>query len=268
VDALAAIDTWPVASVGVAVVDAPGLVATRGAVSRRFRFASVTKLLTAYTLLVAVEEGTLGLDDPAGPEGSTVRHLLSHASGLGPDSRTPLAKPETSRIYSNAGFEMLGEHLARAAGMPFAQYLREGVLEPLGMVTASLDGSPAHGASGTVDDLARFARELLAPTLVHEDTLHEATAVQFPGLGGVLPGYGRHDPNDWGLGFELKDGKSPHWTGTRNSPATFGHFGRAGTFLWVDPAAALACVVLTDREFANWAIDAWPALSDAVLSSR
>jgi CubicO group peptidase (beta-lactamase class C family) len=74
-------------------------------------------------------------------------------------------------------------------------------------------------------------------------------------------------PNDWGLGFELRDRKSPHWTGTRNSPATFGHFGAAGTFLWVDPDAGLACAVLTDEPFGPWAVEAWPALGDAVLDA-
>jgi CubicO group peptidase (beta-lactamase class C family) len=83
----------------------------------------------------------------------------------------------------------------------------------------------------------------------------------------VLPGFGRQSPNDWGLGFELRDGKQPHWTGIRNSPRTFGHFGRTGTFLWVDPDGALACVCLTDAGFGPWAQAAWPALSDAVLEA-
>ena len=90
--------------------------------------------------------------------------------------------------------------------------------------------------------------------------------MQFPGLTGVLPGFGRMEPNDWGLGFELRDGKHPHWTGSRNSPATFGHFGRSGTFLWVDPERRVALGVLTDEPFGDWAVAAWPALSDAVLA--
>ena len=73
-------------------------------------------------------------------------------------------------------------------------------------------------------------------------------------------------PNDWGLGFELRDGKSPHWTGSRNSAQTFGHFGRAGTFLWVDPVAGVALGCLTTLEFGDWAKEAWPRLSDAVLA--
>src|SRR5439155_111356 len=81
------------------------------------------------------------------------------------------------------------------------------------------------------------------------------------GLVGVLPGFGRMEPNDWGLGFELKDAKSPHWTGARNSPRTFGHFGSTpgtATFLWVDPEARLACAALADVSFGDWAKDAWP----------
>jgi CubicO group peptidase (beta-lactamase class C family) len=74
------------------------------------------------------------------------------------------------------------------------------------------------------------------------------------------------DPNDWGLAFELRDAKSPHWTSAHSSPRTFGHFGAAGTFLWVDPDAGLACGVLTDREFGDWAKDAWPRFSDAVVA--
>jgi CubicO group peptidase (beta-lactamase class C family) len=131
---------------------------------------------------------------------------------------------------------------------------------------AELRGSPAAGLYGSLDDLLLLAGELQAPRLVAEETLAEATTVQFPGLAGVLPDYGRWDPNDWGLGFELRDAKSPHWTGTRNSPRTFGHFGGSGTFLWVDPEAELALGCLTDLEFGEWAKEAWPRLSDAVLT--
>ncbi|MBA2624896.1 MAG: hypothetical protein H0U89_04750, partial [Acidimicrobiia bacterium] len=108
--------------------------------------------------------------------------------------------------------------------------------------------------------------ELLVPSLVAPATLAEATTVAFPGLAGVLPGFGRQDPNDWGLGPELRSTKSPHWTGAGNSPATFGHFGRAGGFLWVDPVARVACACLTDLGFGPWATTAWPALGDAVLA--
>jgi CubicO group peptidase (beta-lactamase class C family) len=82
----------------------------------------------------------------------------------------------------------------------------------------------------------------------------------------VLPGFGRQSPCDWGLGLELKDAKSPHWTGEHNAPSTFGHFGQSGAFVWVDPVAGLACAAVTDRPFGAWAVGAWPAFADAVLA--
>ena len=149
--------------------------------------------------------------------------------------------------------------------MPFGDYLRQAVLEPLGMARTELRGSPAHGVWSSVADLLRFSRELLRPTLVVPGTLADATRPHFPELAGVLPDIGRFDPNPWGLTFEIRDDKRPHWTGRKNSPRTFGHFGGSGSFLWVDPDAALAAVALSDREFGPWALEAWPAFSDAVL---
>ena len=266
-ESLRLIEQWPVPNAAAAVVRQDGTVAgTHGPGDHPFPLASVTKPLTAYAVLVAYEEGAFELDDPAGPDGSTIRHLLAHASGLAFDEHRVMAAPGTRRLYSNAGFEVLGEHLAKAAGIPFADYLRQAVLEPLGMTGTSLTGSPAAGAVSTLADLTRFAAELQAPRLLHPSTVATATSVAFPGLKGVLPGYGHQNPNDWGLGFEIRAAKSPHWTGSRSSPATFGHFGQAGTFLWVDPAAGAACVVLTDRDFGEWALPLWPRFTDAVLA--
>jgi CubicO group peptidase (beta-lactamase class C family) len=259
---------WPVGHAAAAVVAADGTVlAAAGEQERAFPLASVTKLLAAYALLVAVEEGAVEWDTPAGPTGATVRHLAAHTSGLSFADGVVQARPGTRRIYSNVGFEVLGETVAAATGMPFAQYLHEGVCAPLGMAATRLDGSPAADAVSTCADLARFAAELQAPTIVHRATLDEATTVAFPGVDGILPGYGRQRPNDWGLGFEIRDGKAPHWTGSGSSPRTFGHFGQAGTFLWVDRDAGAAGVVLTDRDFGDWAKDVWPAWTDGVLAA-
>lgn len=259
---------WPVHNAAAAVVDAAGAVlATAGDQQRAFPLASVTKLLTAYATLVAVEEGAVEWDTPAGPEGSTVRHLAAHTSGMSFSDGVVQARPGMKRIYSNVGFEVLGTTIAAAAGMPFPEYLHQAVCEPLGMAATQLAGSPAAGGIATVADLARFAAELQAPTLVHPDTLREATTVAFPGVDGILPGYGRQKPNDWGLGFEIRDGKSPHWTGAHSSPRTFGHFGQSGTFLWVDPDAGVACTALTDRNFGPWSVAAWPAFTDGILAA-
>ncbi|MEO8291439.1 MAG: serine hydrolase domain-containing protein [Gaiellaceae bacterium] len=263
--ALDQIDGWPAENKAAGVV-ADGREWTRGQADREFRWASVTKLFTGVALLVAAEEGVLDLDEPAGPPGSTVRHLLAHASGLPFEGERPIGKPGERRIYSNTGFEVLGSFLADRAEMPFGDYLAAAVLEPLGLEGTRFDGSAAAGLHGTLADLLAFAGELQAPTLIAPETLAEATTVAFPGLVGVLPDFGRFEPLDWGLGFELRDAKSPHWTGTANSPGTFGHFGGSGTFLWVDPEAAAACASLTDLDFGEWAKEAWPRLSDAVLA--
>ncbi|MDA8284177.1 MAG: serine hydrolase [Actinomycetota bacterium] len=264
--ALSGVAAWPVEA-AVAVVGPGGTVATTGDATAVRPWASVTKLLTAIAVLVAVEEGTVGLDDPAGPPGATVGHLLAHASGLGPGSPAVQAPPATRRIYSNAGFELLGDVVGDAAGMPFGEYLRGATIEPLGLRQTSFDGSPAAGASGPLTDLARLGQELLAPTLLSPETMGLATSVAFPGLDGVLPGYGVQRPNDWGLGFELRDGKHPHWTGVGGSARTFGHFGRSGSFLWVDPDAGVACAELAAEPWGRWAVERWPPLADAVLAA-
>ncbi len=256
---------WPVETASVGVTDAERTLGVAGDPEWVTRIASVGKLLVGAAALVALEEGTVDLDEPAGPPGSTVRHLLAHASGLAFDSDRSIAPPARRRIYSNSGIERFADHLAARSGMAFEDYLRLGVLEPLGMVDTEVRGSPAHAVWSTVSDLLSFSRELLSPTLVSATTLAEATRPHFPDLAGVLPDLGRFDPNPWGLTFEIRDGKQPHWTGRDNSPATFGHFGGAGGFLWVDPDVGLATIALTNRGFGPWALDAWPEFSDAVL---
>ena len=266
--ALDVLADWPVPTAAGAVVAPDGVCEAAGPTGWPTRIASVTKVLFAYACLVAVEEGTLDLAAPAGPPGATVRHLLAHAAGLPFEGDVPVAAPGARRTYSNTGFDLLAGALAAAAGISPGDYLGEAVLQPLGMTATDLRGSVAKDGWSTVEDLSRFAGELLSPTLVGADTLAEATREQFPGLAGVVPGFGSYDPNPWGLGFELKDAKAPHWTAPTGSPQTFGHFGGAGTFLWVDPDARVACVVLTDREFGDWAPPLWSAVSAAVLDEH
>lgn len=261
------ISEWPVDHAAAAVVTrSGGTVASSGDPEAVYPLASVTKPLVAYAVLVAIEEGAIELDQPAGPPGSTVRHLLAHASGLAFGDRTVQAEPERRRIYSSAGFEVLAELIEAETEIAFPEYLTQAVFEPLGMHGSSLPGPAGHGGRSSVADLAAFASELLTPSLISEALFSDATGVQFPGLNGLVPGYGMFKPNDWGLGFEIRGEKKPHWTGSRNSPGTFGHFGQSGTFLWVDPEFGAACAVLTDRAFGDWAKPLWPALTDAVLT--
>jgi CubicO group peptidase (beta-lactamase class C family) len=266
--ALEAVADWPVPTVAAAVVGPSGVLGTHGDTRHRFALASVTKPLVARAAQIAIEEGVVHLDTEAGPAGSTVRHLLAHATGYSMNSPELMAEPGKRRVYSNYGFTVLAETIERASGIEFGQYLAEAVFEPLGMADTSLDGGASaagFGATSTVADLAAFAGDLLRPSTVSQEMQVAATDVQFPGLTGVLPGFGVQRPNDWGLGFEIRDAKSPHWTGSTNSGRTYGHFGQSGTFLWVDPDADLALVVLTDRNFGDWAYPLWPAMSDEVL---
>jgi CubicO group peptidase (beta-lactamase class C family) len=264
VKALEQVDGWPAKTVAVGVVANGNVVASRGPTEREFRWASVTKPVTALAVLVAAEEGTIDLDEPAGPPGSTVRHLLAHASGLPFEGREPISPPGRRRIYSNSGFDVLAELVASRAEMPFDEYLHAAVIEPLGM-KAQLRGSAGSDLFGSLNDIMALGRELVTPTLIAPETLAEATSVQYPGLAGVIPELGRFDPNDWGLGLEVKDEKPGHFSGTKTSARTFGHWGGSGTFLWVDPEVAVACGCLTDLDFGDWAKEAWPRLSDAVL---
>jgi CubicO group peptidase (beta-lactamase class C family) len=270
---------WPVPNAAAAVLSPAGVLATVGDPTMRFRLASVTKPLAALAALVAVEEEAIELDRPLGEaelgaalaaelESVTLRHLLSHASGLAPDRRNRAAAVGTRRIYSNTGFDLVGALVTAATAIDFADYLAEAVFRPLGMTTAALAGSPASEGHGSITDLQALLAELLTPTgLLTPGTLEAARSIQFPGLPGVLPGYGGQRPNDWGLGFEIRGSKQPHWTSARNSPTTYGHFGRAGTMFWIDPEVQLGLVALTDRTFDDWAIQAWPVLADAVLDA-
>ncbi len=268
--ALAAVADWPVPTAAAAVVSPAGVLAATGPTDQVFRLASVTKPLAALAVLVAVEEGAVDLGDGADPAlvpGATLRHVLAHAGGVAFDQPLKVSAPATRRVYSNVGIDMAGDLVVAAVGMPFGEYAAE-ALRPLGLVDTRIDGSPARDGSSSVDDLARVLREVLAPTgLLHPSTLEDLRSVQWPGLRGVVPGWGMQDPCDWGLGWEVRGGKSPHWTGRENSPETFGHFGQSGTMLWVDPVARLGLVALSDAPFDEWARQAWPALSDAVLGS-
>lgn len=272
--ALHQVAAWPVDHVAAAIVTADDVDAV-GDPEREFRLASLSKCYTGWATMVAVEEGIVTLDvalsRPDVPEGATLRHLLSHASGLPFEGDRALARPGQRRIYSNTGIERVASIVADAAEMPFAQYFHEAIVEPLGLTRTELRGSAAHAVWSTVAETAVFVREMLAPQLLAAETVDEVVSIQYPELPGIVPGVGTFNPCPWGLGVEVRGGKSPHWTGRANSPATFGHFGGAGTMMWVDPIAGVGAVALTDRPFDDWsdvALRRWPEFSDAVLAEH
>jgi CubicO group peptidase (beta-lactamase class C family) len=272
------------------------LVFAAGDLDKITGWASVTKPIVGTAVLAAIERGDMLLDEPAGPPGATIRHLLSHSSGLAPEKRESLTEPGKRRIYSNVGFEILGEQLGEAIGDTWQTIVTETVTAPLGMQSTSAnEQAPAGwGLRGSVRDLLVFTSWLLANTapgtheppeppekppvpstradppgpthVVSQPYVDLARTVAFGGLAGVVPGVGRYEDCVWGLGFELKGAKNPHWTAPSNSPATFGHFGRSGSFFWVDPAAGVACAAGGGLAFGAWALEVWPAFSEAVLA--
>jgi CubicO group peptidase (beta-lactamase class C family) len=249
------------------VVGPEGVRARGGDTARRRPLRSVTKTLTGLACTIAIERGAVDLDDPAGPPGSTLRHLLCHASGLFYESDRVLQPPGRRRHYSNRGIDLAAEHVAAAVGRDFGDWVEEQVARPLGMEELDWTGSPSVGAAAPLDDLTLFALELLRPTLVGPAAFALATTPQLPELAGIMPGFGKQDPNPFGLGFEVRGTKSPHWTGARSSPRTFGHFGMLGTALWVDPAADLAAVIGTDHEFCEAHRTLLPRLTDDILDT-
>lgn len=242
----------------------PATTYEQGDTAAVFPLASVTKLLTAWSTLIAVEQKLVDLREPCGPKGSTVRHLLAHSSGLPYSEGATLAKPGERRIYSNLGIEVLGEAVSDRVGLSIQEWIATSVLEPLGMTATTVPASPAYSGQSSVEDLSKLATELLRPQLVSEMMANEATSVQFPRLSGVLPGYGRQADNRWGLGLEIRGHKNPHWTGKNFSARTFGHFGQSGSFLWVDPTVHKAGIFLGAEPFGAEHKKKWPAFTDAM----
>ncbi len=145
-----------------------------------YRIASITKTFTATAVMQLRDEGKLALDDPlvnylpelaaarstfAPIEGLTIRRLLSHESGLQsepPDADFSLVlyeseaaanlaraadisltvPPNTQWKYSNLGYQLLGELVARVSGMTYARYIRSRILTPLKMTSTALDPLP------------------------------------------------------------------------------------------------------------------------------
>lgn len=264
-DVLRSSADWPTDDHAVGVTDRDATSASTGSADVVMPVASVTKPTFALGVLVAVNDGLVHLDEPAGPDSSTVRHLLAHASGLGPDADSPTTAAGRRRIYSNQGYEVLGDLITERTGAGPGEWLADEVFAPLGMDASTLAGSPAHAMTSTVTDLLALGRELLVPTLLEPELGDALATPQFPDLDGVLPGYGRQTPNPWGLGVEIRGTKEPHWTGPDQPATTFGHFGQSGSFLWVDRDLGVAVACLTDTTFGAWAVDAWAPFNQALF---
>lgn len=163
-----------------------------------YRIASLTKTFTALAVLHLAENWKLGLQDKIQhwfPEletdpGITVAHVLSHTSGIRQGTAITEFVPGEKMNYSNYGYQLLGELVAKASGITYDQYLQKQIFRPLGMYQSGYDhnlnilprrasgylmsdGMPlnildtdtngAGGAGGlysSVNDLALFAKAL------------------------------------------------------------------------------------------------------------
>lgn len=279
------IQGWPASNSACFVLNLKsGYSVVTGDSSRIYNYASVSKLASSIAFLSAVTEGVFHLDQEL-ENGVVIAELLSHSSGLATDidfdldifQQPQVALPRTKRIYSNVGFEMLAKYFEKEAGISFPHYVAEVLFRSSDMGTSEMSGTfwPTAGATGaaagirgSLIDLIGLARALCYGTAyLDPHLLSLAKEPYLPELPGVLPGFGEMKRNTWGLGFEVRGDKSPHWTSKLNSPRTFGHFGASGTFLWVDPDFNLALGVLTDRQFGPWAQRSWPELSEYVVKA-
>jgi CubicO group peptidase (beta-lactamase class C family) len=260
--------------------------AVDGGVDAQYRIGSITKTMTAAAVLQLRDEGALALDDPIGRfvaetgyADATVGALLSHTSGMqsepvgswwerspGSDFATLARANDGSGAvagagewfhYSNLGFALLGEAVARLRSAPWWEVVRDRLLAPLDMARTTYDAEPpaAHGRSvdhfagtlaaephqdtgamapagqvwSTVDDLARWARFLADG---HRDVLPAATLREMSRV--VAPA------TDYGLGLRV----------LRHGGRSFvGHTGSMPGFqasLFVDPRARDGVVVLAN----------------------
>jgi CubicO group peptidase (beta-lactamase class C family) len=256
----------------------------------QYRIGSVTKTMTATLVMQLRDEGRLDLNDPVAkyvPEGPypdrTLRSLLSHTSGMQAEPNGPwwerapgvgyrdlvAANPESGAAlppgqdfhYSNLGFAVLGEVVARLRECSWEVALRQWLLEPLGMMrttylaqppaaqgyavdflAGTLAAEPAHDFRAmapagqlwsTAADLVRWMQALVAPP---ESVIAAATVAEMATVPGGMPG----EPltGGYGLGLQL-GGPGPR--------ALFGHGGSVPGFccgMFVDRDSGVGAVVL------------------------
>jgi CubicO group peptidase (beta-lactamase class C family) len=166
--------------------DAVGLADCEGGLAAspetQYRIGSITKSLTAVTVMALREEGRLDLDDPleahlpGNAHGSlSIRRMLSHLSGLqreagemfvsgrAPSSEELLAALDhyeqvlpsaRAHHYSNLAYALLGEVVARASGVPYARLVEERVLGPLGLERTTWSPRPPFAQGYLVEEYA------------------------------------------------------------------------------------------------------------------
>ena len=256
---------WPASAAMIVLSLEDGMATTvhrEGDVDTVRPWASVSKVAIALAIAVEVEWGFAKLDRPAGPQGASLAHLLSHASGLGLEVDSPTVPAGTRRVYSNVGIDLaVGEIHTDEPN----RWLADRVFDPLGLASCELRGRPSSGVSGSLVDLATLGEAWCRGDLLSRATHARFTQPFLPELWGVTPGFGSFDPNPWGLGLEIHGTKN-HWMGSVPSPRAYGHFGQSSAQLLVDPECSLVVAAASDEPFGPWAHDLWPTWIDTVFS--
>jgi uncharacterized protein YbbC (DUF1343 family)/CubicO group peptidase (beta-lactamase class C family) len=268
-----------------------------------FDLASLTKVVaTATSVMALVEDGKIRLQDRVAkhlPEFAagggardqvTVEQLLTHRAGLAADdpmalyvgsakeiierkNGQPLASVPGSRfVYSDVGYEVLGELVHRVSSLPLEEFARQRVFVPLGMTETgflplsslplsrfaptekiggvvrrgavhdprafALGGVAGHaGLFSTADDLARFCAAMLK----------DGGGVLSPaGVASMMRPRFYGDENLRGLGWDVGTGFSSN-RGDLFPLGSVGHTGWTGTSLWLDPSTDSFVVLLTNR---------------------
>jgi uncharacterized protein YbbC (DUF1343 family)/CubicO group peptidase (beta-lactamase class C family) len=182
------------------------------------------------------------------------------------------APPGTRLDYSDVGYIVLGEIVEKLSGGSLAAFAKEHLFAPLGMDdtafnppaglaaraaptelrdgvmiegtvhdprAAGLGGIAGHaGLFSTADDLARFARMLLAKGRARDTQILAAATVDRMTAPRALPGGGVRS-----LGWDVRTG----FSGARGELDGYGHTGFTGTSIWIDPSLDVAVIVLTSR---------------------
>jgi CubicO group peptidase (beta-lactamase class C family) len=296
-----------------------------------YRIGSITKQFTAAALLLLAEEGKLSIDDPLSkylpgfPRGTevTLRHLLTHTSGLrGYLSEEYFARearldrttgetvayiaalespyrfdPGTGWRYANSGYELLGAVIEKVSGQPFAKFLKDRILDPVGLSNTSMDdlteivphrargydrvqGSAGKfqnatfismsqaGAAGamrsTAADLMKWYAALLSGKVVKPRTLSlmfEPARLKDGRLAsaGRLPEQQTIPPSKYGLGFELE------WQGGRRVIGKSGSISGFNGWAFMYPDQKVSIVILTNTRRTTGVIA--PKIADAFFGA-
>ena len=215
----------------------------------------------------------------------------------------PTVAPGTARIYSNAGYALAALALERASEMTYLDYLHAAILQPLGMTRTTLGaavqapdvievrqpgllgqgqrlfnderfrilGLPQSGGFGTAADYLRFLQcaDGQGPVLLDDGLRLELLQNQCGALAGGVGDFMEWPVCDWAVGFELRDGKTPHWTGSGLSPSSATHFGASGTLAFIDPERNTQAVLLANRgTYSRWMLEpgGWPDICSALVA--